>query len=120
MQTIPKTKRTPTKISLAYCPNSNHAILFSPGNGAINKFEKQFGHCFAIGSCADRYPKNAKDIGLFWMVHFHHAVVRDGVDAKTLHKVLLEIPEYRDLCADDVPGISKYFEEDERGENWNE
>ena len=119
MQTSTKRKTGVTKISLAYMPNSNLAVLFTPDNG-LDKFQRQHGFSFTVGSCESRYPKNAKDVGLFWMVHFHHAVVRDGVNAQALHKVLLEIPEYRDLCAIDVPGMSKYFEEDFNTSGWHE
>jgi hypothetical protein len=42
-------------------------------------------------------------VGKYWMVHFHHAVVRDKADPVALHKTLMQIPEFRDLCAYDVP-----------------
>ena len=45
---------------------------------------------------------------------FHLAVVRDGVDATALHKTLIQIPEFRMICAGDCPGLKKYSEEDNR------
>ena len=44
------------------------------------------------------------------MVHFHHAVVRDKVDPLALHKLLLNIFEYRELCAYDVPFVMEQYE----------
>jgi len=31
--------------------------------------------------------------------------VRDGIDPHKLHRVLLGLEEYRDACADDMPGM---------------
>lgn len=33
-----------------------------------------------------------------------HLIVRDGLDAKKLHEMLLALEEYRDGCSDDMPG----------------
>lgn len=109
-----KKTRSATRISLAYCPNSNHSTLYSPGTGQLDYFEKLNGFAMTVGSVFRDYPSTPKEVGFYWMIHFHHAVVRDGVCAKSLHKTLCEIPEFRDLCADDVPEIYKYFEEDEK------
>lgn len=34
-----------------------------------------------------------------------HLIVRDGIDPHRLHAVLLGLDEYRDACADDMPGV---------------
>lgn len=34
-----------------------------------------------------------------------HMIVRDKVDAMKLHSVLLALDEYRDGCAEDMPGM---------------
>ena len=109
-----KTLNKGTRISLAYRPNSSNAILFKPGDFRVEIFDRKYGYSMTVGSCMDNYPKDPKMIGHFWMIHFHHAVVRDGVDPRALHNVLCEIPEYRDLCAGDIPGLTKYAEEDGR------
>lgn len=36
-----------------------------------------------------------------------HLVVRDGIDPQKLHKVMMELEEYRDGCAYDMPGMSR-------------
>jgi len=46
--------------------------------------------------------------GLFWMVAFHHAVIRDKVDPQSLHKTLMQIAEFRNHCAYDIPFMDKY------------
>jgi hypothetical protein len=65
-----------------------------------------------VGCFDPKYPKTKEGVGRFWMVHFHHAVVRDGVDALALHKKLLDILEYRDLCSYDVPFVTEAYESD--------
>ena len=97
MQTITKQKTKPTRISLAYCPNSNQAILFNPGDEAIQKFQNMFGLIYSVGSCDRRYPGSRKNIGIFWLVHFIRATLWHGVHPQALHKVLLKIPEYKKL-----------------------
>jgi hypothetical protein len=110
-----KTIKKPTKISLAYCPNSANAILFEPGDGLLQGFEHQHGFTMTVGGHDfDKYPKTKERVGCYWMIHFHHAVIRDGVDPMALHKVLCDIPEYRNLCAGDIPGLKKYAKEDDR------
>jgi len=110
-----KTIKPITKISLVYCPNSDKAMLFTPGTHELEGFLNKYGHrIMTVGSCHSRYPKDRKGVGCFWMIHFHHAVVRDGVDPIALHKTLAQIPEYRHLCAGDIPYLSKYANEDWR------
>jgi hypothetical protein len=109
-----KTMKQPTRISLAYCPNSSNAILFKPGDFAVEEFERKHGFAMTVGSCFRKYPDTKEGVGYYWMIHFHHAVVRYGVDPKALHQVLCQIPEYRNLCAGDIPDLDEYAEEDNR------
>lgn len=37
-----------------------------------------------------------------------HAIVRDSVPAMAVHRALLPLAEYRDACADDMPGVREY------------
>jgi hypothetical protein len=36
-----------------------------------------------------------------------HMIVRDKCDPEVVHRVLSELEEYQDGCADDMPGIAK-------------
>ena len=38
-------------------------------------------------------------------IDFAHLVVRDGIDPIKLHHLFLELEEYRDGCACDLPGV---------------
>lgn len=40
-------------------------------------------------------------------IEFAHIVVRDGVDPVKLHELLLNLEEWRDGCAHDMPGIAR-------------
>jgi len=93
----------PTRIALAYCPNSSHSTLYVPNSGQLPSFEEEYGFAMCVGCCFKGYPKTRQGVGRYWMVHFHHAVVRDNADPIALHKTLMQIPEFRDLCAHDVP-----------------
>lgn len=104
----------PTRIALAYCSNSAYATLYKPGSGQLQTFERKYGFAMTIGCVHFNYPKTKKEIGIYWIIHFHHAVIRDKVDPMALHKVLLQIPEYRNLCAGDIPFLGQYSDEDNR------
>jgi hypothetical protein len=93
----------PTRIALAYCRNSSYSTLFIPAKGQLKSFESKYGFSMCVGCCFKNYPKTRQGVGRYWMVHFHHAVVRDKADPIALHKTLMQIPEFRDLCAHDVP-----------------
>ena len=97
-----------TRAALAYVRNSNHVALFRLGTQDLVQFQDKYGFPMTVGCFCKEYPKTREGVGRFWMVHFHHAVVRDGVDAMALHNVLLDIPEFRDMCAYDIPGMDKY------------
>ena len=101
-------KKVVTKISLAYVAETNFCRLFEPGDGTLRKFERQCGYAMTVGSCQGNYPDNRDDVGRFWMIHFHHAVVRDKVDPHALHKTLMAIPEFRRFCAYDIPLMDRY------------
>ena len=103
-------KEAITKISLAYVFGTKFCRLFHPGDGTLHAFEHQCGYAMTVGSCGSNYPDNGDDVGRFWMVHFHHAVVRDKVDPLALHKTLMAIPEFRRFCAYDIPFMDRYEE----------
>ena len=102
-----KTKYKPTQVALAYAPRSARCHLYTPNYTGVPD-----GLPMRVGCFDPKYPKTKEGVGRFWMVHFHHAVVRDGVDALTLHKKLLDILEYRDLCSYDVPFVTEAYESD--------
>jgi hypothetical protein len=97
----------PTRIALAYFRNSGHSTLYVAGSGELDSFEKKYRKEYGLAMCAgchlEEYPKTRQGVGRYWMVHFHHAVVRDKADPVALHKTLMQIPEFRALCAYDVP-----------------
>ena len=35
-----------------------------------------------------------------------HAIIRDGVNPEDIHRELLRVSEYYDMCANDMPGIT--------------
>ena len=98
----------PTRIALAYCRNSSYSTLFIPAKGQLKNFESKYGFSMCVGCCFKNYPKTRQGVGRYWMVHFHHAVVRDKADPVALHKTLMQIPEFRDLCAHDVPFFDRW------------
>ena len=98
-----KTQHNPTKIALAYAPGTSHCKLYEPGITSVNPQLS-----FRVGSFDPNYPKTEEAVGRYWMVHFHHAVVRDNVDPQALHELLMMIPEFRRLCAFDVPLMEEY------------
>lgn len=100
-----KTKYKPTRVALAYAPRSERCQLYTPGYTS-----PQDDLLMRVGCFDPNYPKTKEGVGRFWMVHFHHAVVRDGVDARALHKKLVMISEYRDMCAYDVPFVTELYE----------
>ena len=93
-------------ICLAYVYGTKHSCLFVPGDGLLNAFQKK--HGFAMAWPSDPKKIEAMGAGLFWMVAFHHAVIRDKVDAQSLHKTMMQIPEFRNHCAYDIPLMEKY------------
>lgn len=113
-----------TKVTLVYRHNSPHSVLiYSQGSyrysqELLKKFEDSHGYAMVVGygGCSI-YPKLANESGHYWMTHFHHAVVRDKADPIELHKTLSAIPEYRNLCAGDIPFLSQYEECDNREYN---
>lgn len=42
------------------------------------------------------------------LIEAMHLIVRDGIDPRKLHTVLLRLAEYRDACADDMPGVVRH------------
>lgn len=38
-----------------------------------------------------------------------HLIIRSKVDPVAVHKALMELEEYRDGCAPDMPGMGKYI-----------
>jgi hypothetical protein len=73
----------------------------------LDVFEDE--HGFAMTVCSSETEKiKAMGAGLFWMVAFHHAVIRDKVDAQSFHKTMMQIPEFRNHCACDIPFMEKY------------
>jgi len=100
-----KTKYKRTQVALAYAPRSAKCHLYTPGYTGVPD-----GLSMRVGCFDPRYPKTKEGVGRFWMVHFHHAVIRDKVDPITLHKLLLSIFEYRELCAYDVPFVTEQYE----------
>jgi hypothetical protein len=93
-------------VSLAYVRGTNRSCLFLPGDGFLDAFEKR--HGFAMVWQGDPKKIQAMGAGLFWMVAFHHAVIRDKVDPQSLHKTLMQIAEFRNHCAYDIPFMDKY------------
>ena len=118
-------KNLSTRVTLAYRGNSPHSIFMyhEEGHGysyqELKDFESKYGYAFVVGAggCGARYPNLANKSGHYWMIHFHHAVVRDGADPIELHKTLSAIPEYRNLCAGDIPFLEQYGECDNREYN---
>lgn len=107
-----KTKYKPTQVALAYAVGSSSCQLFTPeGFGLTPRYPKPPRELqMRVGCFFSEYPKTKEGVGRYWMVHFHHAVVRDKADPVALHKTLMQIPEFRDLCAYDVPFFSQYDE----------
>jgi len=115
-------KNESTKVTLAYRRSSPHSVLiYSQGSyrysqELLKEFEDRHGYAMVVGfgGCGSSYPKLADESGHYWMTHFHHAVVRDKADPIELHKTLSAIPEYRNLCAGDIPFLNQYEECDNR------
>ena len=42
-------------------------------------------------------------------IHAMHMIVRDGCNPDLVHRVLSELEEYAEGCADDMPGIAKMW-----------
>jgi hypothetical protein len=117
-------KNKSTKVTLAYRHGSPHSVLIyhqEEGcycDATLKDFESKYGYAHTIGACMnDSYPIYADKSGHYWMTNFHHAVVRDKVDPIELHKTLSAIPEYRNLCAGDIPFLNQYEECDNREYN---
>ncbi len=107
---------TPTQVCLTYLPRSPYSILYPKHQCEdFYAFEAKHGRSGPIhGAHRTSYPKTKDGVGCYWMSVFHSAVVKDGVDAKALHKTLIQIPEFRYVCAGDCPGLEKYAEQDDR------
>ena len=56
--------------------------------------------CYAVFHGADFETRK-----LMVLTEALHLMVRDGIDPHKLHRVLLGLEEYRDACADDMPGM---------------
>jgi len=117
-------KNESTKVTLAYRRSSPHSVLLRHHEEGwycdveLKNFEYSHGYASTVGACMNgSYPKLADESGHYWMTHFHHAVVRDKVDPIELHKTLSAIPEYRNLCAGDIPFLNQYEECDNREYN---
>lgn len=44
---------------------------------------------------------------MYVFINAMHMIVRDKCDPALVHRVLSELEEYQDGCADDMPGIAK-------------
>jgi len=94
-------------VSLAYVRGTSHSCLFTPGDGALDAFENE--HGFAMTVCSSEVERiKAMGAGLFWMVAFHHAVIRDNVDPESLHTTMMQIQDFRNHCAYDIPLMQNY------------
>ena len=108
---------TPTQVCLTYLPKTPHSILYPKYQCEdVYAFEAKHNnrHGPIFGAHRTEYPTTKDGVGCYWMSVFHLAVVRDGVDATALHKTLIQIPEFRMVCAGDCPGLKKYSEQDNR------
>ena len=103
-----KRKKAVTKVALAYVYGTGFCKLYKPGDGTLRLFQQKHGFAMTVGSFDPNYPDKFEDVGRFWMIHFHHAVVRDKVDPLALHKTLMAIPEFRRFCAYDIPLMDRY------------
>ena len=58
--------------------------------------------CYAIVTDASFEQRK-----MYILVEAMHLIVRDGIDPIRLHHCLLGLDEYRDACADDMPGVDQ-------------
>lgn len=62
----------------------------------------------SVGACELRVQEaNREGRAIIMLLDFHHAVVRDRVPVAEAHKAFLNIDEYRDMMACDVPGVEE-------------
>ena len=75
-----------------------------PSNGRLfeHGWEKAWGACHNEIFKADFETRKA-----LVFIQAVHMIVRDKCDPALVHRVLSELEEYRDGCADDMPGIAK-------------
>ena len=56
------------------------------------------------------WTQTCKDINklkAFVLTEAMSMIVRDGLDPMTVHTALLDIDEYLDVCAEDMPGVAQ-------------
>ena len=91
---------------VAYTASTPIIKLFPfPCKEAIpREFESTIGACFSDV----RELKTKAEVTAQVFIDFVHMVVRDDMDADRVHKAFLEIDEYRDAMADDMPIVNGY------------
>lgn len=82
-------------INIVWNVGGPSAVIGHPvaGNDAV------FDRC--IGACCSGWNREQ------FLIDVLHIIIRDKVDAMQLHRELLKIDEYRDMCASDMPGVSE-------------
>lgn len=94
---------------------TNRMLLWSPGGDVVlvpwpisNYHRTKYAHleCSSLACYRDVRSAWFEKRKLMLAIEFALLVVRDGIDPQRLHAVLCELAEWRDLCADDMPGIA--------------
>jgi hypothetical protein len=89
---------------IAYDPNSNRIRVgpWPDRRGWSDDYIFTVGACFMLNrQCQLTRDQLLRRVQL--LLEFHHAVVRDAVPFDEAHKAFLQIDEYRDMMAHDVP-----------------
>lgn len=94
---------------------TNRMLLWNPGGDVVlvplpmrDSVRTKYAHLkrSGLGCYHDVQVASFEKRKAMLAIEFAHLVVRDGIDPQRLHAVLCELAEWRDLCADDMPGVA--------------
>lgn len=89
---------------------TNATLLWDPKSGDVllrgwpEKDGNYWDYRSTLACCTAMREADFKQRQAMVFIEAMHLIVRDGIDPKRLHDVLLELDEYREACSHDIPG----------------
>lgn len=87
---------------LFWNPDTGDAVLVPPGARAPSHDEFPYS---GLACYTDFQKATFEQRKMRLFIEFAHMVVRDSINPIKLHHLFLELEEYRDGCARDLPGV---------------
>jgi len=92
---------------------TTHMLMWNPRTGDVlleehpMKYHRHRDYNSTLACWSYIHDLTAEQRKLIVFIEAMHLIVRDGIDPVKLHHVLLDLEEYRDGCAADMPGAAE-------------